>query len=87
MLPNLVKYCVDCFSLLLSLFLSCWVRLWLHQSPSGWWIPQRGYCPAHNKKNITIKKEVQITLEGELKSETSKDQRYEFSKERWSILK
>ena len=42
MLPNLVKYCVDCFSLLFS------VLVVLGTSPAAsvavWWIPQRGYC-------------------------------------------
>ena len=48
-MPNLVKYFVGfAFLYCFSLFLSCWVRLRLHQSLPGWWIPQRGCCPAHN---------------------------------------
>ena len=41
-LPNLVKYCVDCFSLLFSVIVVL-VHLRLHQSPPDLWIPQRDY--------------------------------------------
>jgi len=41
-LPNLVIYCVDCFSLLFSILVV------LGTSPAAsvsyWWIPQRGCC-------------------------------------------
>ena len=44
-MPNLVKYCVDCFSLLF--LCSCRVGYvsGCIKSPSGGWIPQRGCCP------------------------------------------